>query len=127
MPAALVPKETLKAYFIRDKLFLRLLFEGSNPLKNRRIILAASEGEIETLIKFLHYLANGKIKITAQNFNFLKRSRKFSYLRKTFESEKSLQHLLISDDLSKRSAVLKLGNTFQYLLFPLFNLPSRNG
>lgn len=120
-----VPKEALKAYFIRDKLFLRSLFEGPNSLKNRRLLLAASEGEIDTLIKFLHYLANGKIKITANNFDSLKKSRKLGYLRKTFESNESLTNLLTLDDATKRSILLKLANCFPYLLSPLFILPSK--
>ncbi len=121
----LVAKETLKSYFISDKAFLRSLFQGTNYLKNRRLILAANEGEIDTVIKFLHYLANGKIKITAQNFNFLKKSRKLAYLRQTFERNESLNLLLMSDDRTKRSILLKLGNCFAYLLAPLFILPSK--
>lgn len=121
----LATKETLKAYFVRDKLFLRSLFEGPNPLKNRRLILAASEGEIDTLIKFLHYLANGKIKITARDFNNLKKSRKLGYLRNTFESNESLSSLLMTDNVSKTSALLKLASSFPYLLSPLFILPTK--
>ncbi len=121
-----IAKETIKSYLIRDKIFLRSLFEGPNTLKNRRIILAANEGEIDTVIKFLHYLANGKIKIPASSFSGLKQSRKLGFIRKTFESEKNFESLLMSDDRLKRSLLIKLGNTFSYLLTPLFVIPSNS-
>lgn len=117
-------KETLKAYFIRDKFFLKSLYEGQNSLKNRRLILSANEGEIDTLIKYLHYLANGKIRISAKNFTNIRRSKKFSYLRKEFESEKCLSDLLLADDIHKRSVLLKLSVSYTDLLTPLFVLPT---
>lgn len=118
-------RETLKSYLIRDKAFLRSLFTGSNTLKNRRLILAANEGEIDTLIKYLHYLVNGKIKISASSFQGIQKSRKLAYLRKTFESRKSFELMLTSDDRLKRSFVLKLGNNLSDLLTPLFVFPSK--
>lgn len=120
------PKETLKAYFIRDKLFLRSLFEGENPLKNRRLILSATEGEIDTLIKFLHYLANGKIKIGALNFANIKRSKKLRFLQTEFESEKKFSYLLKAEDIYKRSILLKLATSYPDILAPLFVLPKPN-
>lgn len=121
-----LPKETLKAYFIRDKLFLRSLFEGANPLKNRRLILSATEGEIDTLIKYLHYLANGKIKISALNFSKIKRSKKLSFLQREFESEKKYLDLLVAEDLHKRSVLLKLASSYPDILAPLFVLTTQN-
>lgn len=120
-----LPKETLKAYFIRDKLFLKSLFEGPNSLKNRRLILSANEGEIDTLIKYLHYLANGKIRIGAENFSNVRRSRKLTHLRKEFESETKISDLLLADDINKRAILLKLSTSYPDLLAPLFVLPKR--
>ncbi len=117
-----LPKETLKAYFIRDKGFLQSLFEGPNSLKNRRLILSANEGEIDTLIKYLHYLANGKVRIAAQNFLNIRRSKKLSYLQREFEAEKRISMLLLGNVTWKREVLLKLAISYPDLLAPLFVL-----
>lgn len=121
-----VQKETLKSYFIRDKFFLLNLFKGQNPHENRRLILSASEGEIDTLIKYLHCLANGKIKIGSQNFANIKRRRKLSILQKEFESDRTFSHLLKAQDLYKRSVLIKLAPAYQDVLTPLFVYSSQS-
>ncbi len=64
-------KETLKNYLIRDKVFLRQLYEGQDKFKNNKILNFASDSKLNTLIKFLHFLCNGEIKIKRENFDIL--------------------------------------------------------
>ena len=64
-------RETMKSLLIRDKTFLRQLFEGPNPLKNLRILRGANDTQLDTLIKFLHFLTNGEIKIKKSNFELV--------------------------------------------------------
>ena len=52
----------MKSYLIRDKGFLKELYEGNNPLKNKKVLQSAEDSELNTLIKFLHFLSNGEIK-----------------------------------------------------------------
>ena len=51
-------KETLRNYLIRDKSFLRELYEGEGRLKNNRILTFASDSKLNTLIRLLHFIAN---------------------------------------------------------------------
>lgn len=116
-------RETLKALFIRDKEFLRSLFEGPNPLKNKRLILSATESQIETLIKYLHYLSNGKIRIAIDNFKNIKKRKKLSFLKENFENPAVANNLIYSDLTTKRQKVLFLSVAFPDLLAPLFIKP----
>lgn len=118
-------KESLKALFIRDREFLRALFEGPNPLKNKRLLASASESQIETLIKYLHYLSNGKIRIAKENFQNLKKKRKFNYLKENFESQVVADNLIHSDLSIKQQKLLSLSTAFPDLLAPLFVLPMK--
>ena len=61
-------KEQLKSYLIRDKGFLKQLYEGPNPLKNKKVLTCADDSELNTLIKYLHYLSNGEIKMKKECF-----------------------------------------------------------
>jgi hypothetical protein len=69
-------KETVKSYLIRDKAFLRELYEGNDRVKNNRILNVTSDTKLNTLIRFLHFLSNGEIKIKKENFEILQANRK---------------------------------------------------
>jgi hypothetical protein len=57
-------KETVRSLFIRHKEFLRNLFEtNGNAIKAKSLLNFASDSELNTLIKFLHFLSKGDIKI----------------------------------------------------------------
>lgn len=66
-------KETLKNCMVRDKAFLRNLYVGNNPLKNKRVLNGANDNQLNTLIAYLHYLVIGDIKISKLNFEAIKK------------------------------------------------------
>ena len=52
-----------KNYLIRDKEWLESLYTSTNTLQAKRLLNFASDTKLDTLIKYLHYLSNGAIKI----------------------------------------------------------------
>lgn len=79
-------KETLKSCMARDKAFLRDLYTGNNPLKNKRVLNDANDNQLDTLLSYLHYVVTGEIKINKINFDAIK--PKVSFLRKIFEKKR---------------------------------------
>ena len=61
-------QDQMKSLLLRDKGFLKLLYEGNNPLKNKKVLQTAEDSELNTLIKFLHFLSNGEITVKKNNF-----------------------------------------------------------
>lgn len=53
-------KENLKLCLVRDKTFLKSLYEGPDSVKNYKILSSADDIQLITLLKYLHFLANGK-------------------------------------------------------------------
>lgn len=82
--------ETLKSLLLRDKSFLKDLYEGPNPLKNNRILNNASDLQLNTLILYLHFLAIGEIKISKSNFDELLKLKKLALLKNKVEKKKLL-------------------------------------
>lgn len=52
-------KDNLKLCLLRDKTFLKSLYEGPDSLKNVKILISAEDTQLNTLLKYLHFLANG--------------------------------------------------------------------
>lgn len=80
-------EETLKRYLIRDKPFLRELYEGTSKLKNNQVLYFASDSKLNTLIRFLHFLVNGVIKIKRENFEVIQKYRKLLLLKRNVEKK----------------------------------------
>jgi hypothetical protein len=118
-------KERLKSRLVRDKGFLRALYEGPNPLKNRRLILAAADSQLETLIKFIFYVCNGEISIDTADFQVIKKKRKLSFLKKNFEDETKVNEILNKEIEFKKDLLLKLSSVYPNLLSTLFVLPNK--
>lgn len=118
-------KERLKSRLVRDKGFLRALYEGPNPLKNRRLILAAADSQLETLIKFIFYVCNGQISIDTADFQVIKKKRKLSFLKKNFEDETKVNEILNKEIEFKKDLLLKLSSVYPNLLSTLFVLPNK--
>ena len=79
-------KEHMKSLLLRDKGFLRELYEGNNVAKKRQLILYSNELELNTLLKFLHFLSNGLIKIKQKNFELLP-VRKLNLIKNVYRIE----------------------------------------
>ena len=80
-------ENSLKNYLIRDKVFLRELYEDQSKIARNRILNFASDSKLDTLIKFLHFLANGKIPIMRCNFELIQSHKKLTYLKRQVEKK----------------------------------------
>ena len=112
--------EQFKAQMIRDKQFLKELYESNSFSKSKRILYFASYAEIGTFMKYLHFVSNGEIKIKKSNFEALK-NHHLASIKKHFE--KKAKFLLVLR-LSRKDKIKILGKftaVFSHLLSPLFN------
>ena len=114
-------RETMKSLLIRDKGFLHELYEGPNPLKNNRVLAGASDAQLNTLIKFLHFLSNGEITMKRENFEIIEKSHKLKLIKARVEKKKNLNMLLKSERKEKLKFLNKLCNLYSALLYTLFS------
>ena len=115
-------EENLKSLLIRDKQFLKSLFETSNVFKNKHLVNTADDAHLDTLIKYLHFVTNGKIFINRQNFEVIRKTKKIKILQKFVESENSTLMLLNGTRRQKVQFLLKLTSVYVNLFYGLFNL-----
>ncbi len=108
-------------YFYRDKGFLRELYEGPNPMKNNRVLNGASDSQLNTLIKFLHFLSNGEIRMKRENFEIIEKAHKLKLIKSKVEKKKNLNILLKTERRLKLKFLNKLCNLYNALLDTLFN------
>jgi hypothetical protein len=118
-------KEQLKSRLVRDKAFLRALYVGPNPLKNRRLIFAATDSQLDTLIKFIFYVCNGEISIDTSDFQAIKKKKKLSFLKRNFEDKNKIDEILFKELEFKKDLLLKLSPVYPNLLSTLFVLPNK--
>ena len=111
--------EQFKTYLQRDKNFLKELYSSDSKAKTKNILTFASDGELNTLTKYIHLVCNGEIHLKKENFSFLQKNLRF--IRKTFEKKTALQTLNQQPRKEKLKALFRIQTTFQHLLFPLFN------
>jgi hypothetical protein len=114
-------KETLKSYLVRDKAFLRELYESPNKMKSIKILNFASDVKLNTLIRFLHFLSNGEIKIKKENFEILQKNKKVLFLKRHVEKKAALARLLKGERIEKLKFLRQLTPVFAALLYCLFN------
>jgi hypothetical protein len=114
-------EETMKRYLIRDKAFLRELYEGSNKQRNNQILYFASDSKLNTLIRFLHFVVNGIIKIKRENFEIIEKNKKLLILKRNVEKKAAFTRLLQSERSAKLTFLRKLSSIYSALLYCLFN------
>ena len=114
-------KDVLKSYLIRDKGFLRELYESSNKLVSNRILHSASDIKLNTLIKFLHFLTNGEIPIKKENFELIHSQKKLTLIKKFVEKKTALSKLLKAERETKLKFLKQLSSVYPPLLYVLFN------
>jgi hypothetical protein len=114
-------KEQMKSYLVRDKGFLKELYEGFNPQKNKKVLNSADDSELNTLIKYLHFLSNGEIKMKKESFKQIEESHKLKILRKTVEKKTKVLNLLKNSRINKLKFLFQLVKIYPALLYPLFN------
>lgn len=115
-------EDQLKLLLVRDKVFLKRLYEGPNILKNKDILQSAEDSELNTLIKYLHFVSNGKISITKDNFHVLVKHKKLTIIRQNVESKTKLIKLLNSSREKRLKFLLNFCVVMPNLLYGLFNL-----
>ena len=113
-------KEVFKRYLVRDKAFLRDLYEGENKFKNNRLLNSASDTKLNTLIQFLHKLSIGEIKIK-KNFEIVQSSKKINVIKRHVEKKAALRRLIKSERQDKIIFLKKLAGVYSALLYCLFN------
>ena len=114
-------QEVFKNYLMRDKSFLKSLYEGNDRARNNRILTFASDTKLNTLIRFLHCLSNGEIKIAKDNFDEIHTSHKLNYIKRNVEKKAALNRLLKSEREDKIKFLKKLSTIYSALLYTLFN------
>ena len=113
-------KDQFKECLIRDKLFLKELYESNDQAKSKRILQSADDSQISTLLKYFNFLSNGEIKIKKIHFESIEK-RYLVHVKKNFE-KKAVFKLLMKKTRSEKLKVLqKLSSKFGFLLAPLFN------
>lgn len=85
--------EILKAMLVRDRGFLYSLYQGSNVIKNKRILANANDSEINTLLRYLHFVSSGKIPMTKKNFDQIP-AFKLKLIKKNVETAAKLEKIL---------------------------------
>jgi hypothetical protein len=109
----------VKGCMIRDKGFLKTLYESQQILFTKKTLDSASDLELNTLIKILFYLSNGEIKITKDNFE--KVSSKIKVIRSFTEKRSNVVKLLKSARKDKLKFLHKLNPFWPNLFHSLFN------
>lgn len=97
----------MKLLLIRDKEFLKSLYQSQSVPHCKNILTFASDSKLNTLINFLHFVSNGEIKIKKEQFALLE-GRYLRIIRKHFESKKVLKELLMNDRKTKLDVLLKV-------------------
>lgn len=113
----------MKPLLIRDKEFLRSLYSSASSVQAKHILAVTSDNQINTLIKFIHFLANGEIKLKKNHFEAIT-SGQLKLVKKHFESKASVKRLLSTERKNKLEILNKFSPIFHQLLFTLFNLLS---
>ena len=80
-------KESVKQCLVRDKAFLRELYESNNPVKTKSVLNAASDIKLATLIKFIHFLANGEVRIKRENFEAIQNHKRLQFIKKVLNRQ----------------------------------------
>jgi hypothetical protein len=114
-------KKLMRSFLIRDKGFLKELYIGVESSKNKRILYFAEDGQLNTLIKYLHFLANGEIEIKKSIFEIIEKSNKLKVITKKVESSQSMENLVKGLRSQKLLFLNQLTDIYSALLYPLFN------
>ena len=109
-----------KALLVRDKPFLAELYLSTNVLNTKRVLNFGGDTKLDTLVKFLHYLSAGAIKIKKTTFENIKKTH-IALVKKNFESKSALNKVLHSEREEKLKILRKIAPSLQFLLYPLFN------
>ena len=114
-------KDQMKALLLRDKEFLKSLYDSKSSPNAKNILKFASDSKLNTLIRLLHFIANGEIKIKRVNFEVIQANKKLSHIKKFVEKKAAVNRLLKSEREPKLKFLKQLSSIFSALLYCLFN------
>jgi len=109
----------MKSLLHRDKVFLKNLYKSDSVQKSRRLITFATDSEITTLFKYLHFISNGEIPIKKENFSALEKKHLLLF-KKKLQNKHSFSLILQLTRKDKLQILMKLIKIFCHLLTPLF-------
>jgi len=113
-------QDRFRQLLLRDKEWLRDLYQSDSTSKVKRYLNFASDSKLDTLIKFIHLLSNGVIKMTKENFSAIGKSY-LRFIKRNFEAKKAVTLLINSERTVKLSKLNKLAAVLKFLLYTLFN------
>jgi hypothetical protein len=113
--------EQMRNLLLRDKVFLRTLYNTDTLVSAKKVLNGANDSQLVTLLKYLHFLANGDIKIKKSNFEIIENHKKLHVIKRQVENKKALRDILLKDRVYKLNFLNKLGNIYHPLLYSLFN------
>jgi hypothetical protein len=90
----MIDKDMLKSYLIRDKVFLKSLYDPNSAIaRKKKILSTASDTELDTLLHYTHFVTTGQIRIKKDHFNALLNEKKLQYIRNKTEKQSQLTQL----------------------------------
>lgn len=104
----------------RDKVFIEELYASPSVINTKRLLNFASDQKLDTVIKVIHFIAIGEIKIKKDHFDSIPKS-KVKLMHSHFVQKSKLKNLLKSERKDKILLLQKLSPNFSHLFYPLFN------
>jgi len=104
----------------RDKVFMEELYVSQSIPNTKRLLNFASDQKLDTIIKVLHFIAIGEIKIKKEHFDNIPNA-KIKLMTSRFAQKTKVKNLLKSNRLEKQNVLKKLCPFFSELFYPLFN------
>jgi len=114
--------EQFKPALVRDKEFLRQIYSSSSVPNTKRLIVFASDQQLDTVLKLMHFISNGQMRLKKSHFDSFSKAQ-ITLLKKNFEKKATFAKLLKSDRKDKVKLIQKLLPIMHFLLHPLFNRP----
>lgn len=111
---------TLRNLFIRDKGFLKSLYDNTT-VENRRILSYTSDTQLNTLLKYLHVVSNGQIPMSKNNFDQIVNHKKLSLIKRHTEKKANLIASLHMSRDAKLKFLNQLSKIYNPILYALFN------
>lgn len=120
MTSTIVPKKLLS---LRKKLLgeqeLLKNIANSSTSRVRHLLNASNSKQLHLLVKIIHHIVSGDIKLKTSDFALVTKAKKLSFLTREFEREKDLAILLKKDRGDILSVLYKIQSVIPILLRPI--------
>ncbi|MBM3937458.1 MAG: hypothetical protein FJ333_02225 [Sphingomonadales bacterium] len=109
-----------KPQLLREKEFLKSLYNSESVAHTKNILTFASDVKLNTLVKLVHFISNGVIKVRKEDFEAIGKAN-IHFIRAQFETKDSLKKLLHGNRQVKLQVLLRLKKHYHSILFTCFN------